>query len=145
MEPEVRISFAKLREYAEDRWPNPIETSLLGKVQALVVDGKWVGEIPDWVRDGARQHGLEVIVADFRLSSYSFRLLQPPNAPKHGRWRAVNDGDSHGMLKSPDGRVFRLQQLGAGASMWGTPDDNDNILKGIVTAMNALGGMLWKP
>ncbi len=42
-------------------------------------------------------------------------------------WKVVHDGDSLAMLMHPDGRIFRLQQLGKGDHMWGNADDNDEV------------------
>ena len=77
---EPRITFDELRKFAESRWPNHIETSLLGGVRTKKVDNELTGAIPDWISRGAQQHGLEVLIADFRRGTYSFRLITPPNA-----------------------------------------------------------------
>ena len=76
------ISFDELRRSAESRWPEPIETSLLGDVpwKHDRASGKMTGVIPEWITIGAAKHGLEVLVADFRRGTYSFRLCEPHNA-----------------------------------------------------------------
>ena len=73
------ISFDELRRSAESRWPEPIETSLLGDVpwKHDRASGKMTGVIPEWITIGAAKHGLEVLVADFRRGTYSFRLCEP--------------------------------------------------------------------
>ena len=42
-------------------------------------------------------------------------------------WSVVYDGSSYGMLESPSGRIFRVQELGAQGKQWGTAIDNDEI------------------
>lgn len=50
--------------------------------------------------------------------------MQRPLASVAGA-KVVHDGPSEAMLQLPDGRVIRLEQLGVGHGMWGTPEDND--------------------
>lgn len=73
------IGFDDLRRFAEACWPNPIETSLLGYVghQLDPKSGQLTGVIPEWIEKEARKHGLEVLTADYRRGTYSFRLLPP--------------------------------------------------------------------
>jgi len=80
------INFDELRRSAESRWPEPIETSLLGDVpwKHDRASGKMTGVIPEWITIGAAKHGLEVLVADFRRGTYSFRLCEPHNAALTG-------------------------------------------------------------
>ena len=52
-------------------------------------------------------------------------------------WSVVRDGDSLAMLMSPDGRIFRIQQLGAGkADSWGNAEDNDRLMVELALAIN---------
>lgn len=82
------ISFDDLRRFAESRWPNSIETTLLSDVRSIVVDGKRTGVIPDWISAGARKQGMDVLIADYRRNSYTMRLIAPPNALNSGDERA---------------------------------------------------------
>jgi len=50
--------------------------------------------------------------------------------PETDGWRTVHDGDSLAMMQSPDGRIFRIQQLGKG-DMWGNADDNDELIESL--------------
>jgi hypothetical protein len=53
------------------------------------------------------------------------------------QWRLDHDGCSLGMLISPSGRVFRIQELGVNAaSYWGNPVDNDALIEVIAGALN---------
>jgi len=75
------IRFDELRRFAESRWPEPIETSLLGDVFRKwdAESGQWTGVIPEWIDKAAAKHGLEVLVADYKRGTYSFRLIAQPN------------------------------------------------------------------
>lgn len=54
--------------------------------------------------------------------------LAPASQAIKAAWKVVHDGDSLGMLQAPDGRMFRIQQLGAGlVEGWGNAADNDAI------------------
>jgi hypothetical protein len=45
------------------------------------------------------------------------------------KWSVVRDGESLAMLMSPDGRIFRIQQLGTGKTdSWGNAEDNDSLI-----------------
>lgn len=57
---------------------------------------------------------------------FQWRPLYLRAATADRGWKIVHDGDSVGMLESPDGRVFRLQEFVNGA--WGHADDNDELL-----------------
>ena len=48
-------------------------------------------------------------------------------------WSIARDGDSLAMLQSPDGRVFRIQQLGTG-DPWGNAEDNDALVEQLALA-----------
>lgn len=50
------------------------------------------------------------------------------------KWNLVHDGESLAMLQHPDGRVFRLQQLGKGG-MWDNADDNDEVCAELASAV----------
>ena len=59
--------------------------------------------------------------------SFGWKLRTETPAIK-AAWKVVHDGDSLGMLQAPDGRIFRIQQLGAGlVDGWGNAGDNDAI------------------
>jgi hypothetical protein len=51
------------------------------------------------------------------------------------KWKLVYDRESLGMLQSPDGRIFRIQQLGKDKKMWGSADDNDDLIEEIANAL----------
>ena len=93
----MSIGFNALRRFAESRWPDPIETSLLGDVFRKwdAESGQWTGVIPEWIDKAAAKHGLEVLVADYKRGTYSFRLIAPPNAKVSGPEAAL----------SPEGRA----------------------------------------
>lgn len=65
-------------------------------------------------------------------------------------WQVVHDGDSLAMLRHPDGRIFRLQQLGKGDQMWGNADDNDEVCAALAkadepdTAVVDLDALAWQ-
>jgi hypothetical protein len=75
----VIIEFSELKKFAIGRWPDDIETTLLGRVPWKIVDKVPVGVIPEWVEAGARKHGLVPLTADHTRNAYSFRLIAPPN------------------------------------------------------------------
>ena len=43
------------------------------------------------------------------------------------RWKVVHDGPSLPVLQAPNGRIYRIQELGAGGKQWGNPE-NDELL-----------------
>ena len=48
-------------------------------------------------------------------------------------WSIARDGDSLALLQSPDGRIFRIQQLGTG-DPWGNAEDNDGLVEQLALA-----------
>lgn len=70
--------FEELRKFADQRWPMPVETSLLGRVPYYEEDGKFVSAIPDWITKEAQEHGLIPVSADFRRGTYMFKLAALP-------------------------------------------------------------------
>lgn len=54
------------------------------------------------------------------------------------KWEVVHDGLSLGMISAPDGRIFRIQELGVygSRSMWSNAFDSDELSFRIVKALN---------
>ena len=59
---------------AEDAWPMPVETSLLGSVPYYIRGDQVIGEVPDWVIRAARDCGLEVLPPYPMRDVYVFRM-----------------------------------------------------------------------
>lgn len=54
------------------------------------------------------------------------------------KWSVVYDGPSLPMIASPDGRIFRVEQLGAGkGAVWGPAHDDEELCASFVDALNA--------
>lgn len=65
-------------------------------------------------------------------------MTDQKHTPEPVAWRLAWDRESLAMLQHPDGRIFRLEQLGKGG-MWGIPDDNDEVCASLcITAMQGI-------
>lgn len=89
-------------------------------------------------------------VAEQQVRDLAQRMIERWNGPsemllaflrllkrREGGWKVVRDGPSLAMLEAPDGRVFRLEQLGTinCRNMWGNPADNDELCDRIAGAL----------
>lgn len=76
----MKIKMAELRKFAESRWPEVIETTLLGRVDWRVnSSGEYESVIPEWIVLLAREHDMEVLTADWKRNAYFLRFV-PHNA-----------------------------------------------------------------
>lgn len=105
----------------------PVQVRIEAAIAALKEVIKQQGAAGDAIYAAWHGAGVDIAGGDWNR----FVGMLPPlytSAPTiPAGWQLVRDGNSLAMLQSPDGRIFRIQQLGTG-DPWGNAADNDELV-----------------
>jgi hypothetical protein len=73
-----KISIWKeLHRFADTSGLTEIETTLLGDVPWSMRDRIVTSHIPVWLAEDAKQHGFEIVAADWKRNCYTLRVVTP--------------------------------------------------------------------